>query len=96
MSTEDSSCHAYGWHVWEAAGRKHVPLLYELEAICPRCDSPGLDLCCISLSAHKEQNGQVCPSAFRIWSVCSRCPWRCGHPGPRWDVRGRWLQCAAA
>lgn len=80
-----------GWHIWETASRKHALLLYELEAICPKCEAPGLVLCCVSLSAHKEENSQVCPSVSRLWSVCSCCPQRCGHPDLRPAVHGRQL-----
>lgn len=72
-----------GWHVWEPAYRTHTPLLYELEAICPKCGFPGLDLCCVPLPAHKEENGQVCPSVSGLWSAYSCCPERCRWPGLR-------------
>lgn len=48
--TEGSSC-PLGWLVWGPACGKHTPLPHELEAICPRCGSWGLDLYCASLSA---------------------------------------------
>ena len=84
-----------GWHIREPPCRKHALLLYELETIYPKCGSAGLDLSCVSLPAHKEENGRVCPSVSRLGSVCSCCPQRCGCLSPRLGVCGRQLRRAA-
>lgn len=53
-----------GWPVWGLARGKHTPLPYELEAICSRCGSWGLDLCCASLPASRKRTGRsICLSA---------------------------------
>lgn len=84
-----------GWHIWERGCRKHTPLLYELEAICPKCGSPGLDLCRVCLPTCTQGREWTGLSVSRLWSVCSCCPHRCGHTSLRPGVRGRRLWCAS-
>lgn len=91
VGTEDSGCHTWLAHLGDSM-RKARTALDELEAICPKCESPGLDLCCVSLPAHEEENGQVSPPVSRLWPVCSCCPQRCGHPSLRPGVHGRRLR----